>query len=526
MVIDSRQITADKIIDTDICIIGAGAAGITIAREFINQKTHITLLESGGFEYDAETQSLYKGVVVDDRYYPLDISRLRYFGGTTNHWEGACIPLNKIDFEVREWVPHSGWPFSRDHLIPYYKRAHRICEIGPFNYEARYWESEDRPSVELASDRLFNVVYQSSPPTRFGVVYRDDVRKADNIDVYLFANVTDIAANESVSSIQSLKISTLNGNTFSIKAKVYILATGGIENPRILLNANKVQKSGLGNRHDLVGRYFMEHPVTESGLLLPTHFNYRFYSYYMRDYQDGDRKGSVKISGYMAPSEATIRNEKLMSCGIGFSKKDWKDFSEGVVSMRRIIDDLSNGELPDDLMENLENVVTDIDDIAMASYRKVTGKQRELLRVSYWSEQSPNPDSRITLINEKDALEQNEIKLDWRLNNQDRENITRIHEILAEELGRAGLGRLRFDFNRDKKDWMSYFRGSFHHIGTTRMHTDPKKGVVDADCRIHGINNLYIAGSSVFPTSGHANPTLTIIALSLRLSDHIKGALI
>ena len=155
----------------------------------------------------------------------------------------------------------------------------------------------------------------------------------------------------------------------------------------------------------------------------------------------------------------------------------------------------------------------------------MTGKQRSILRLDYWAEQAPDPDSRVTLSSETDQLGQNQVKLDWRLNEQDRQNIMQMHDVLAHELGRAGLGRLRLDFDGESPEWMSSLRGSYHHMGTTRIHVDPKQGVVDENCRVHGISNLFIAGSSVFPTVGHANPTLTIVALSLRLAEHLKGVI-
>lgn len=522
MLIDARTVPKDSIIEADICIIGAGAAGITLAREFISGPFKVCLLESGGFEIDGKTQSLYDGVSVGHPYYPLDIARLRYFGGTTNHWEGACIPLGEIDFQVREWVPYSGWPLTRSDLVPYYKRAMAVVEIGPLDYKPETWESDDRPQVKLASDRLVNTVIQSSPPTRFGEKYREQILEAKNIDTYLNANVLEIEANEHGRSIARLHVSSLEKNPFVVNARIFILATGAIENPRLLLLSNSVQKMGLGNQNDLVGRFFMEHPVDETGFFLPTHFNGRFYDWYSRQFNDGGRTGEVKISGYLMTSEQTMRENALLNGGFSIAHIKWSDISKGVASFKDLIEGIKEGDLPDNFFQHLSNVINDIDDVAIASYRKFTGKQHTIFRLSYWAEQSPNPESRVSLDAERDAFGQNKVKLDWRLDERDRHTVVRMHEILAEELGRAGLGRLRLDVDDESEEWLSILRGSYHHMGTTRMHDNPKRGVVDATCRVHGISNLFIAGSSVFPTSGHANPTLTIVALSLRLAEHIK----
>ncbi len=525
MLIDARKIDEGTVVEADVCIIGAGAAGITMAREFIGQSYKICLLESGGFDVDGDTQSLYDGKNIGHSYYPLDISRLRFFGGTTNHWEGASIPMEAIDFEARDWVPHSGWPITFSDLEPYYQGAQAICEVGPFDYSAETWGRDDRPPVKFASNRLINTILQSSPPTRFGEKYRNEILDAPNIDTYLYANVTEIEASENSRSITSLHVTSLEKNPFFVKSRIFILATGGIENARLLLLSDRVQKTGLGNQNDLVGRFFMEHPVDETGYFLPTKFSRKFYGWYRRKFNDGGRTGEIAVSGFLKVSEQAMRENKLLNSAFSLSSTNMERVSKGVDSLNKILDDLGDGDLPDEFSEHLGNVIDDIDDVSLAVYRKVTGKQRTIFRLSYWAEQSPNPDSRVSLYSELDALGQKKARLDWRLNGQDQRNIIRLHEILSEELGRAGLGRLRLDFDEDSNDWLSMLRGSFHHMGTTRMHKDPKQGVVDADCRVHGISNLYVAGSSVFTTSGQANPTLTIVALSLRLADHLKEEL-
>lgn len=142
MFIDARSIPQNQVIETEVCIVGAGAAGITLAREFIGQRFRVCLLESGGLRFDENIQSLYKGEIVGLPYTPLEAARVRYFGGTTNHWSGWCWPLDEIDFESRDWVPYSGWPFDKSHLNQFYQRAQPICQLGPYAYDASFWENE------------------------------------------------------------------------------------------------------------------------------------------------------------------------------------------------------------------------------------------------------------------------------------------------------------------------------------------------------------------------------------------------
>ena len=517
MFIDARTVPENTIIETDVCIVGAGAAGITLAREFIGQPFRVCLLESGGVEYDNATQSLSEGENIGLPYFPLVAARLRFFGGTTNHWAGWCAPLDGIDFETREWIPHSGWPFGKSHLDPFYERAQPVCQLGPFAYDAKTWETESLPSLPFTGKRVITKIVQFSPPTRFGQVYRHEIERADNISTYLYANVVDIDTTDSARAVTRLRVACLQGNKFRLSAKLFILATGGIENPRLLLASNRVQSSGVGNQNDLVGRFFMEHPHVNSGLFLPSNRHISRTDLYIQPWVESRGGRKSRIKGLWILSAEALRREKLLN----FSAALFTTFSEGVRSLKRLLPAIQKGDFGD-FVEHLRNVIGDIDDVAVTAYGKFVkgGYPVKVWRISSRAEPAPNPDSRVTLSTERDSLGMSRVRLDWRLSGMDKRSITRAHEIIGEELGRAGLGRLKITLGDDDSAWPP--GGGWHHMGTTRMHVDPKKGVVNENCRVHGISNLYIAGSSVFPTSGSANPTLTIVALSLRLADHVK----
>jgi choline dehydrogenase-like flavoprotein len=517
MFIDARSISKKTVINTDVCIVGAGAAGITLAREFIGQPFRVCLLESGGLEYDAETQSLYKGQNVGHPYYPLEAARMRYFGGTTNIWGGACRPLDGIDFEARAGVPYSGWPFARSHLWPFYDRAQTVLQIGPLKYDGASWEREDSLRAKFAGNSLDSAIFQNNP-MRFGKVYREEIRSAPNIDTYLYANVLEFEANESVRAVKRLRVASLARNDFFVSARAYVLATGGIENARLLLLSNRRNRHGLGNDHGLVGRFFMEHPGSSwgrLGIIAPSEFPLSFYD--IRgdtEFSDDTELNSAYIWGFIAPTEQTLRQQKLLNCGIKIRSFP-KDESPGIVSMRSIKNKLASGEWPDNFWQHITNVISDIDGVTLKSVQKITGKLGvpEIMEIEYWAQPRPNPNSRVRLSSELDALGQPQVVLDWRLTEHDMNNIRKVLNLLAIELGRSNLGRLRIDPEICSDKWVSsMLEGSFHHIGTTRMHKNPKHGVVDPNCRVHGLSNLFIAGSSVFPTAGHANPTLTIVA--------------
>jgi len=515
VIVDARTLPKNRIIKTEVCVVGAGAAGITLARELIGQPFRVCLLESGGLELDKDTQSLYEGQNIGLPYHALDATRLRYFGGTTNHWGGACRPLDKIDFEARSWVPHSGWPFGESHLVPFYKRAQSICQLGPFSYDVETWETNATPRLPFTGDRVLTRVFQLSPATRFGKVYRDEIARAGNINTFLYANVVDVETTHNARTITRLRVATLQGNKFWVSAKLFVLATGGIENARLLLLSNKSQRAGLGNQNDLVGRFFMEHPHGYAGRILLSDPNMP-----TALYKEGQVVNGIRIMGVLTPSEETLRREKVVNFCVQLKTLEEasaeEEMSKGIRSSK------------DRFWEHLRNVISDIDDVARATYRKLLSGLRpvKILLPRIQLEQAPNPDSRVTLATERDNLNKNRVRLNWRMSDIEEHSARRGLEIIGQELGRLGLGRLRVTPDDGDTARSPLTEVNDHHIGTTRMHVNPKYGVVDQNCRVHEISNLFIAGSSVFPTAGYANPTLTIVALAVRLADHVKRLMV
>lgn len=529
MLIDSRNIPEGTRVESDICIIGAGAAGITLAREFSGTQYRVCLLESGGLDYDKDTQELYKGENIGFPYYELDALRLRYFGGTTNHWGGACRPLDEIDFAKRSWVPDSGWPFDKSHLDPFYMRAHSVTQLGPYDYSLDEWMSQEKPKLPFNENLLTTAMFRGNP-LRFGQVYRDEIKNAPNIQTYLFANVTNIASNSDGNNIDRLHVATLAGNKFSVSSKIIILATGGIENPRILLASNDVHKNGLGNQFDIVGRYFMEHLSAPAAILFPSDPDTP-----MGLYSGQLNKQRVVGYGYLTLPEKIIKQEELLNIRAFINKMPRQEaltsVSNGVASADAILEAMREARMADDFDNHLVNVLSDFDEVAIYSYQKFF--RRELRKkptyyLNYHIEQAPNPESRVTLSSERDRLDLPRVQLAWRFGDLEKRTLKRANDIIAQELGRTGIGNLRLTLTDPETGWPSVLRGArgaWHQMGTTRMHPDPKHGVVDESCKVHGISNLYIAGSSVFPASGYTNPTLTIVALSIRLADQIKREL-
>ncbi len=267
---DARTLESGAVLEADLCIVGAGAAGLSVALEWVNSPLKVLLLEGGGFDLEPEMQDLYRGDIVGQPYYPLQAAALHYFGGTTGHWAGFCSTYDAIDFEKRPWVPHSGWPIRREDMDPFYTRAQRVLELGPYEYNAEYWVKRDPALAPLAVDPkvVWTKMWQFSPPTRFGTKYQDAIVNARNVHLYTHANVCEVEANDALTAVQGLRVRTLGGKEYRVRARCYVLACSTIQNARLLLASNRQATVGLGNAHDLVGRYFMEHLEMPGGELV------------------------------------------------------------------------------------------------------------------------------------------------------------------------------------------------------------------------------------------------------------------
>lgn len=492
MLVDARELADGTTVSADLCIVGAGAAGITIARALRGAGLSIALIESGGLEFEENTQALYSGSMVGINTWDIDVMRLRYFGGTTNHWSGWCMPLLEEDFEERDWIPHSGWPIDLDELRPYYERAQTLVQLGDFVYDTvDLANAEGLPLVE-SGGRLETHLVQFSPATRFGSRYRQELVDDADIDVYLHANVLNVALESSEDSLSHLDCATLSGVSFTVEADRYVLACGGLENARILLASNQQLSEGVANRSDAVGRYFMEHPhyLNSAAWVLRGDPDLSFYR--ARDASASLNAPMGRMMGLLGLSRSARAAEGLPHFTLSIGRFDPPEGNTGPIA-------------PSDI----EALIAE------------PGRMAQMARLGIRAEQVPDPDSRVRLGSATDAFGVPRIELDWRIARDDDFAMRRGVELIGAEIAAAGLGRIWTPTDTEGAiQWRASPGG--HHMGTTRMTANPSEGVVDANCRAHDVDNLYIAGSSVFTTGGAANPTLTIVALAERLADHLR----
>jgi choline dehydrogenase-like flavoprotein len=527
MFVDARSVPTGTLIETEVCIVGGGVAGITLAREFADSGFRVILLESGGAEPDEATRDLYAGSDIGRPYDLFPDSRLRYFGGTSNHWGGVWCDLpSSLDFETREGVPYSGWPFPLSYLEPWYRRAQPVLKLGPYGYALSDWGvlPSDIPEP-FRGPHFVCQVLQQGPATRFGPEYGPELRRARNLSVCLHANALRFDASENGGTVRRVQVGVLPDGRFTVQARIFVLAAGGIENARLLLLSESEAGIGLGNDGDLVGRFFMLHLEYSGGVIVRTD------PYADLTFQTGEQGAKYNRLGatrrfvsYIRVSDETKRQLKLPAMRARFQYPRIPE----VDALMRLISRTDRGA---DILQDLGSVIGKFPGVATyIARRMVYGRNKPpapmaSIPLNCTSEQMPNPDSRIGLGKDLDVFGLRKVVVDWRLTAEDQRGMATGRRLLGKELDRGGFGRLESTVPEDDSEWPSDMRGDQHHIGTTRMHRDPNMGVVDENCRVHGVTNLYVAGCSVFPTGGTFNPTLTIVALALRLADHIKERL-
>jgi choline dehydrogenase-like flavoprotein len=514
-------------LEADVAIIGAGAAGLTIARKLVEAGKSVILLESGGLDYEAETAALNDGINAGEPYYDLEDSRLRFFGGTTAIWGGRSAELDAIDFEARDWVAHSGWPFQAGELRAWYDAAWEV--LGQQRLPGG--RALDCPVEALGFNKLsVRHWYFDRKFDRFGFKANKELVNDPRMTAVIHATVREIIPDSSGRGIKSLDVRHLGGHRLTVRARSYVLAAGGLENPRLLLASDSVCASGLGNDHDLVGRFFMEHPHGRGGkvtgapvLKLLQAFRHR------------SRAGYV-FAPLLTPSPGLQREMGILNSSLTIGARPPVNgqnaaFKRAYLHARHKVSPTKGGrslwQFHRRLKRNLKELMG-----PMKPWWAIERGRKELTLVLR-AEQSPNPDSRVLLDHELDAVGMRRIRLDWRLQAIDTASVSALVDALQEELRRLRLGEVhKAEWLEDSaRGWVTdplvstHPIGGYHHMGTTRMSEHPSSGVTDAWGRIHGLDNLYIAGSSLFPTGGWANPTLTILALALRTADRMLGEL-
>jgi choline dehydrogenase-like flavoprotein len=537
MIVDGSALQSGIEREHDLCVVGSGIAGIALVMELAQTYRDICMVESGAWKPDNETQSLYSlnsvGFAIR-KYYQ---SRIRYFGGSCNIWAGRAMIYNEIDLRPRPWLDGISWPIDIAELERYYAAAARYLNLPSYDkIKPETWRSRlsdfETILVENANFKT-NVSLFAKAPARFGyrTRYYKTIKNSKNITLYINSNVVNLQLNEPLSRVVRIDVACLNGVRYAIKPKKVVLACGGLENTRILMASNRQMPQGIGNQHGLLGRYYMDHPRAVYGRVKLTR-KVKLDHLLGMPVTGGKMQLGIGLSDRIQAKEGLLNN--YLTLEPGYSIGSMELYSAFVKLMKRLLRkgysgnrfDFKNPEIAE--VPEMIYLLTPKELLPHFMYyayykysrfaKNVFANLTHLSIVNY-SEQEPNDASRVYLDDEKDKLGMPKLVLDWKVSNRSLNSSLRLLHLLDEQFRKQEAGYIEEDVA--KIEQLPYTDAS-HHLGTTRMSADPKTGVVDVNCQVHGVDNLYIAGSSVFPTAGHANPTLTIAAMSLRLADYLK----
>lgn len=536
MIVTHEAIPSDPY---DVCLIGAGPAGITLALELESSGMKVCVLEAGGDGYDRDAQRLLEGTTDGDRYPPLRDTRMAALGGSSHVWAGWCRPLDPIDFEPRPGRDAPGWPFDATELEPHYRRAHDRCGLGAFDYES--------PDVRPGKDDLLAIPATDVAhamfrvlPMRFGAEYRRRLETASNVHVVLRAPVTQLDLTAS-GECESASVVRPDGSTLVVRARRFVLAAGGIENARLLLLSADEPHATPGNASGLVGRYFTDHPFANIGTLhlsaphaLGGYFPHRpTRSTELRGAgspasPEGDTAaGPAATRATLTLPRGVLERDGLLNAALFFHPRYEAHpvfAAPEVTAFLEVWNKLRGKAVPEGLPPYLRRAARAPHRIVVAGARKLvvgSGASRTW-RCRAMFETESRAENRVTLGEERDALGRPLAHVDWRLSDRDLASMQGVMRHLDGALRSAGLGRIELACPDTPEGFRGLAEGGKHHMGTTRMHASAREGVVDPDGRVHGIPNLFVTGSSVFPSGGYANPTLTIVALAIRLADHLR----
>ncbi|WP_107666238.1 GMC oxidoreductase [Cyanothece sp. BG0011] len=496
MITDIFKIDEQTNLKAQVIVLGSGIAGAEVSTHLARHGRDVILLESGRDRFDPEIQALNDVIFLGKRHRELNpntyyhrylppelrgVSRVRQFGGTSNVWTGKWKYLQQSDFDGRDWVPNSGWPIEFTDLLDHYRSAAKDYGFGDLEAEAVRPEIRELRGKIAAYGLKMSSFYWEKTPTRTAIRFGEEMRRSRNLQVIQGATATELKLDPSGQRVNRVVCRSLEGREITVEGDVIVLATGAFEAARLLLASNRQLPHGIGNAHDLVGRFYTDHPKHHTGILIPGHLTRQ----YAHELQYAPKP---RFCICFALDDETQREHELLE-HVLYIKPIYETFTDRLKRMiqgRPICQD-NNG--------------------AVASYR-----------VKFVTEQLPQKASHIKLGTELDALGQRKLEVDWCFTEHDHRSMAKTLELLTQRFAEAGIGTFEFG---DDPPCIDNMTDAAHQMGTTRMASCPEEGVVDINCRVFGTDNLYVASSAVFPTGPSYSPTFTILALARRLGQHL-----
>ena len=522
MIVDLERDENLPVFSADVCVVGAGAAGIVLAAELLRQGRRVLLLESGGSAIKPAAQELNELAYSGQPHQAANIGRFRSLGGTTTVWGGQILELDQQDFAARSWVPGSGWPFAKQELIPYYRRAlnaEGLANVCQSDHEI--WRQMKVAAPELGED-LQSYFTRWCPEPNFARLYRDTF-DSPSVCVVLHATATAMLLAEDGSRIRGIRCKTRDSREHTFSAAQYVLSLGTIESVRFLLQPLPGAQPPSWNQSGLLGRHFHSH-IDLNAARVPEQGAAQLKRWFSNAYLGGHKYHPKFRLAFPRQREEEILNIAGSITCINPAETELrkiKSLARNLVGRRAL------GATRDDLPRTLRQLPTMLRlAYSYCVHRRAAWPKNSAFWLRTHCEQEPLSQSRITLSNTRDAAGLLRAHLDWRISPLEWKTI----RYFAQHVQRTFAGRGLADIMpRPELALEEGFRDvvvddSHHHMGGTRMAANATEGVVDPNLQLHGVDNAYVCSASVFPTAGFSNPTHTLIALAIRLADYLSAA--
>jgi choline dehydrogenase-like flavoprotein len=552
MFIDAESLENDITFRSDIAVVGSGPAGIVLALELTKSGYEVALIESGRLNFSEATQKLGEASLFDPQFHaPMTECTRRQLGGTSIIWGGRCLPYDPIDFDQRSYIPHSDWPVTYSEIAGYFQRAceYFFCGKSEFNIN-------NIPNIEQKSlvpglpdeDVLTSSLERWSLPTNFGKEYFNDLQKSEKIKVIYGLTCTEIETNEKGDQVEVIHGKTLGGKTIHVKCPKYVLAGGAVNTTRLLLASDRRHAGGIGNHSGLLGKFYMGHISGDIAVVhfttLPKDTIYGFdrdqdniyvrrrFSFTREFLNENQLPNIVAWLGSPKFGDPSHKNGILSSAYLALNLPILKNYLTSTAMRKAAIGKEDQGIYWAHVLNVLKDFKQALTFVPTFGYGRYIAKRKipalfvysgaNEYPLHYHSEQVPNINSTVTLSDERDEIGMRRLNIDLQFSQQDVDGVIKAHQYWDQYLRKHNCGYLKYVANDLQGSVWQQAGDGFHQVGTTRMSEHPSDGVVGTNCNIHGLDNLFVASSSIFVTSGQANSTFMIVAFALRLADHLK----
>jgi choline dehydrogenase-like flavoprotein len=527
MFIDFERAT-DVPFTPDICVVGAGIAGLTLVSALRQRGLKVLVLEGGGLMHEPRGQSLFETEM--DFTGPVNVGvangRFRVFGGTGTRWSGHLIPLAPQELSTRPTTDRVAWPIDYAKLAPYFSRLDTMLGLNGSPFDATCYQFAGRTTPALASDYdTLSVRFSKTLPWRkrdIGRFLGPSLKKDPDVVVFYHANAVELVCGERRDVVTGVRVRSYTGREQIFAARQFIIAAGAIESVRLLLVSHSLHPDGMGDRWKLLGCGFNDHLVLRAGVVTadaPSRLRRVARAFYI---------GNVLHTPRFELSQHTQAEEECLS---GYANIFFEASPESAfVKLRTVLSDYQERGVRALSRSPYWTLLCATPDLvggflawSVLGLKPISG--RSTPTVYLVAEQPSRRDARIRMAEDHDAVGMPRLALEWQIGDAEQRTLTVVGRRLEALLRRNQIGAvIWFDEAFDPREGARLDRvvDQYHHAGGARMSALARDGVVDADCRVHDMQNLYLASAAVFPSSGCSNPTFTIMALALRLAEYLQ----